>query len=317
MSLNNTTKFVFSNEFIGFTNIPNYILNDKRISYKALGLYCQILQYQNSPNHSLYQKTLVNLKTDGKASVSAGIAELIKFGYLTKRQLKNENGLYCGVEYTVYMKPIEIKENAENSSQKSENRKSDFRKSDFQKQDSKKKIDNKQNIKKENIKSVCLSKDDIKENNNDRLTDNNINQDNNFRLNIDVKNELNKFVVSIANKLFTQKTFKLKNKNIPIKVILFELKNLDTLSIHKLIEYISNKFLANKNGIKNEEAYIRQTFINAVFEKKYSFEAPENNNSYNSNNKGYYGKNKFVNFKQEPYDYEMLRKIELRDLRGY
>lgn len=312
-NFNNTTTFVFSNEFIGFTNIPNYILNDTRISYKALGLYCQILQYQNSPNHSLYQKTLVNLKTDGKASVSAGIAELIKYGYLVKTQLKNEKGLYSGVQYTVYMKPIEIEENIENSSHLSENRKSDFRKSDFRKQDPNNKIVNKENIKKENIKSVCLSNNNINNNNidNDRLTDEQIN--NNFKIELYVKDELTNFIIETVNGLFEKDIIKFKNKNVPIADVITELKKLDVTMLNKLIEYIANKFINNKDVVKNEESYIKATFINAIFEKRYKFEKPAENS--NTNN-GYYGTNKFCNFKQRPYDPELLRKIELKDLKG-
>ena len=102
---NNETEFVFSNEFVGFTTIPNHILNDKRISFKALGIYAQILQYQNNPEHKIYIKSLVKMKKDGKDSVSAGIKELLELGYLSKEDIRNEKGQIQGVRYTVYMKP--------------------------------------------------------------------------------------------------------------------------------------------------------------------------------------------------------------------
>ena len=72
-TFNNQTEFIFSNEFIGFTTVPNHILNDKTLSYRALGLYVQILQFQNSPDHKIYMKTLQACKTDGRTSVSNGM----------------------------------------------------------------------------------------------------------------------------------------------------------------------------------------------------------------------------------------------------
>lgn len=39
MSINNETYFEFDEDLgIGFTTTPNYILNDTRLSYKALGI---------------------------------------------------------------------------------------------------------------------------------------------------------------------------------------------------------------------------------------------------------------------------------------
>lgn len=144
----NETTFVFSNEFTGFTTIPNTILNDKRLSYKALGIYCQILQFQNSPNHKLYQKTLVKLKKDGRESISSGIKELIELGYLKKEQLKNENGKFYGVKYTVFLNPKQnnFDEKTDNINCSSENGKSEFGKKDIGKPAPKKTMGNQENM---------------------------------------------------------------------------------------------------------------------------------------------------------------------------
>lgn len=313
-NFNNETTFVFSTEFIGFTTIPNIILNDTRVSYKALGIYCQILQFQNSPTHSLYQKTLTNLKTDGKASVSAGIAELIKYGYLVKKQLKDEKGLYCGVQYTVYMKPIEVNENTDNSSILSENRFSDFRKTDVRKQDPNNKIHKKENIKKENI---SLSVDDNKILKKE-ITDGQTEYTQNFKIEIENNdNGLNNLVVDIVNDLLTsQKTITVNNKKIRINGLIAELKKLDKNNLVKLIEYVAKKFESNNSdNIKNKNKYIVSIFANAVFEKGYLLNDFKNNNHSINTNKQY-GKNKFVNYKQEPLDYDLLRKIELQSLKG-
>lgn len=122
-TFNNETEFVFSSEFTGFTVIPNHIMNNRSISYKALGIYCQILQYQNAPGHKIYIKSLQAYKKDGKESIASGLNELVKAGYITKEQLRDSNGKMAGVKYTVYANPCK-------SSSLTDNGKPDFGKSD-------------------------------------------------------------------------------------------------------------------------------------------------------------------------------------------
>ena len=107
MSINNETYFEFDEDLgIGFTTTPNYILNDTRLSYKALGIYVQILQYRNTGKHKVYLKSLSNYRTDGKSSVSSGLKELENYGYISKNYIRNEKGQIKGIKYIVRMKPI-------------------------------------------------------------------------------------------------------------------------------------------------------------------------------------------------------------------
>lgn len=107
MSINNETYFEFDEDLgIGFTTTPNYILNDTRLSYKALGIYVQILQYRNTGKHKVYLKSLSNYRTDGKSSVSSGLKELENYGYISKNYIRNEKGQMNGIKYIVRMKPI-------------------------------------------------------------------------------------------------------------------------------------------------------------------------------------------------------------------
>lgn len=104
----NETYFELDGSFKeGFTVVPNYILNNRNLSYKAIGLYVQILQYQNSPTHKIYMKSLMTYKTDGESSVSSGINELINEGFLTREAIRNERGHMKGYRYTVHAQPIE------------------------------------------------------------------------------------------------------------------------------------------------------------------------------------------------------------------
>ena len=103
----NETYFELDGSFKeGFTVVPNYILNNRNLSYKAVGLYVQILQYQNSPTHKIYMKSLMTYKTDGESSVSSGINELINEGFLTREAIRNERGHMKGYRYTVHAQPV-------------------------------------------------------------------------------------------------------------------------------------------------------------------------------------------------------------------
>lgn len=82
----NETHFEFGQ---GFTVTPNEILNDDTLSYKALGIYVQILQYQNSREHKIYMSALRKLKLDGETSVRNGMKELINSGYIERIELRN------------------------------------------------------------------------------------------------------------------------------------------------------------------------------------------------------------------------------------
>lgn len=107
MSLNNETYFEFDEELdTGFTTIPNYILNDIRLTYKAVGVYVQILQYRNTGKHKVYLKSLANYRKDRKTAVSTALKELEEHGYITRHYIRNEKGHIKGVKYIVRMKPI-------------------------------------------------------------------------------------------------------------------------------------------------------------------------------------------------------------------
>ena len=107
MSLNNETYFEFDEELdTGFTTIPNYILNDTNLTYKAVGVYVQILQYRNTGKHKVYLKSLANYRKDRKTAVSTALKELEEYGYITRHYIRNEKGHIKGIKYIVRMKPI-------------------------------------------------------------------------------------------------------------------------------------------------------------------------------------------------------------------
>ena len=99
------TKFVFSNEFFNFTTVPNFIFMDKSLSFKAVGIYCSIVRWHNSPSHKISIRSLQQEHKDGKDSVQSGLNELIKAGFIEREQTRDKKGRIQGTIYTVLIKP--------------------------------------------------------------------------------------------------------------------------------------------------------------------------------------------------------------------
>ncbi len=93
------------------------------MSLKAKGLLSLMLSLPDDWDYSI--SGLATLSKDGKDSIMSALAELEKFGYLTRTRLTNEKGQFAGVEYNIFEipqpknpiseKPNEENENAENS----------------------------------------------------------------------------------------------------------------------------------------------------------------------------------------------------------
>lgn len=105
-----------------FTVMSNYHFKEKEMGLKAKGLLSLMLSLPDSWNYSV--SGLVSLSKDGKDGVMSALAELEKFGYLTRKRVQNEKGQFSGVEYHIFEipqtekpiseKPISDIPNAEN-----------------------------------------------------------------------------------------------------------------------------------------------------------------------------------------------------------
>lgn len=88
-----------------FTVMSNYHFKEKKMSLKAKGLLSLMLSLPDDWNYSV--SGLVRLSKDGKDSVMTALAELEKFGYLTRSQMVNDKGQFSGIEYNIYEQPQE------------------------------------------------------------------------------------------------------------------------------------------------------------------------------------------------------------------
>ena len=86
-----------------FTVMSNYHFKEKKMSLKAKGLLSLMLSLPDDWDYSV--AGLATLSKDGKDSIMSALAELEKFGYLTRVRLTNEKGQFSGIEYNIYEQP--------------------------------------------------------------------------------------------------------------------------------------------------------------------------------------------------------------------
>lgn len=89
-----------------YVMIDKFGLNDDRLSWKAKGLLAYLLSKPD--DWKIYERELIKRSTDGRDAVRTGLRELEKYGYMSRRQLRNEDGSFSAMEYIVYERPIEI-----------------------------------------------------------------------------------------------------------------------------------------------------------------------------------------------------------------
>lgn len=104
MKQQNTGLIVKSKLTEKFTTIPNSVLNDPNLSWKAKGILCKLLS--NKSDWAVYKSQLQQFSTDGRDSTTAGFNELVKRGYIVAVRRHNSKGQFMGYDYVVYDEPI-------------------------------------------------------------------------------------------------------------------------------------------------------------------------------------------------------------------
>lgn len=88
-----------------FTVMSNYHFRERKMSLKAKGLLSLMLSLPDDWDYSV--AGLTTLSKDGKDGVMTALAELEKFGYLTRERVVNDRGQFDGIEYNIYERPQE------------------------------------------------------------------------------------------------------------------------------------------------------------------------------------------------------------------
>ena len=86
-----------------FTIIDNAIFKDRRLSYKAKGLLCQMLSLPDGWEYSV--KGLETLASDKYSAITSGLKELEEAGYFRREQIFDK-GKFAGYEYIISETPV-------------------------------------------------------------------------------------------------------------------------------------------------------------------------------------------------------------------
>ena len=87
----------------GYTKVSNICFFDRRLSFKDVGLYCSMLSLPDNWEWSL--NGLQQLHTDGKDSIRTSVNNLLKYGYISRQQTKDDRGKYSHIQYFIYDDP--------------------------------------------------------------------------------------------------------------------------------------------------------------------------------------------------------------------
>lgn len=100
-----------------FTIMSNHHLRNPKLSLKAKGLLSLMLSLPEKWDYTT--KGLAQICKEGVDSIGTALKELERYGYLTRRRLRCENGQLGDIEYTIYETPAEV--SGESGSPKREN----------------------------------------------------------------------------------------------------------------------------------------------------------------------------------------------------
>ncbi|QCL83891.1 hypothetical protein CFBP5875_04565 [Agrobacterium pusense] len=77
--------------------VPNALIRCSTLSLKAKGLYC--LLFAKPDNWTYVEEALIKESADGREAFRSGITELVRSGWLTKVQVRDEKGVFSHVDW--------------------------------------------------------------------------------------------------------------------------------------------------------------------------------------------------------------------------
>jgi len=91
-----------------YTCINNTICTDKRISWKAKGIW--LYAFSRPDDWQFHLNDLINQSTDRRDAVQTGLKELEKFGYLRRTKIRCADGTIGCPDWTFFEVPQDLKE---------------------------------------------------------------------------------------------------------------------------------------------------------------------------------------------------------------
>ncbi|MGW6317587.1 hypothetical protein [Streptomyces sp. NPDC055099] len=89
-----------------FTQIANALFRDKRISFKAKGIFGLISTHRDG--WRITMAALARCGPDGRSAVASGLGELEAYGYLTRERERREDGTFSEVIYAITDAPAHL-----------------------------------------------------------------------------------------------------------------------------------------------------------------------------------------------------------------
>lgn len=89
-----------------------YVFENEDLTYEAKGLLGSMLSKPD--NWAFYFSHFAEKGPSGKDKVRRMFHELIKFGYVVKREIRNQKGRFNTIEYIVHESPVKAIENTQN-----------------------------------------------------------------------------------------------------------------------------------------------------------------------------------------------------------
>jgi len=84
-----------------FTRVPNEVINDDRLTWKAKGLFSYLM---SKPSEwQFYMSDIKNNAPDGRDSIQTGLKELEEHGYLQRVKRMDEEGKFSGWDWDVML----------------------------------------------------------------------------------------------------------------------------------------------------------------------------------------------------------------------
>ena len=90
-----------------YTVINNTICKDKRLSWKAKGIW--LYAFSRPDDWQFHVDDLINQTTDKRSAVNSGLRELEKAGYLRREQKRKVDGTMGNSEWCFHETPVELK----------------------------------------------------------------------------------------------------------------------------------------------------------------------------------------------------------------
>jgi uncharacterized phage protein (TIGR02220 family) len=97
---------------VGFTVASNKVIRDKRLSWKARGIF--IYLWSQPTDWEFYETEVGKHATDGRDSLRSGLKELEQLGYLKRNRVRGENGQLAGSDWNIDDQPMYKKPMSDN-----------------------------------------------------------------------------------------------------------------------------------------------------------------------------------------------------------